>query len=244
MSQINNSSEVLGCENISSLYLYFSASDVICDIAMIVMRYNCFTSFQQVSHVTFFYSIINCQLKSNGKLEKCKTVVLDLTKDQMYKLQTFPARKFTRQLQGTYIVDTDNCNRSGKLVLEYSFAPTSYLVSMANTFRISSNNKIIYSSFKNGGLCFNDMNTPTFKLTYEELYIKFTSILTRPKIFYRYLKKKSGQVGTVLLYIRGWGGPRTKGTTLMKHPVLNFKLLATYTNIFMNYAYKIIYKHS
>ncbi|KAE9531698.1 hypothetical protein AGLY_010904 [Aphis glycines] len=55
---------------------------------------------------------------------------------------------------------------------------------------------------------------------------------------------KSGRVGTVLLYIRGWGGPRTRVAKLMKNLVLNFQLLATYTNIFMNYTYKIICKYS
>ncbi|KAE9534050.1 hypothetical protein AGLY_008786 [Aphis glycines] len=41
----------------------------------------------------------------------------------------------------------------------------------------------------------------------------------------------SGQVGTVLLYIKEWGGPRTRVAKLMENLVLNFQLLATYTNI-------------
>ncbi|KAE9539831.1 hypothetical protein AGLY_005083 [Aphis glycines] len=40
-----------------------------------------------------------------------------------------------------------------------------------------------------GGLCFNGLNTPKFKITYEELCKKFTSILIGPKKFYRHFKK-------------------------------------------------------
>ncbi|KAE9531324.1 hypothetical protein AGLY_010530 [Aphis glycines] len=50
-------------------------------------------------------------------------------------------------------------------------------------------------------------------------------------------KKKSRQVGTALLYIRGWGGPRTRlfETKLMENLVLNFLMLDINTNNFMNF---------
>ncbi|KAE9526565.1 hypothetical protein AGLY_013213 [Aphis glycines] len=45
------------------------------------------------------------------------------------------------------------------------------------------------------------------------------------------------QVGTALLYIKGWGGPRTKlfEAKLMKNLVLNFLTLDINTNNFMNF---------
>ncbi|KAE9530013.1 hypothetical protein AGLY_011475, partial [Aphis glycines] len=40
------------------------------------------------------------------------------------------------------------------------------------------------------GLCFNGLNTPKFKITYEKLCINFSNIFTPPKKFYRHFKKK------------------------------------------------------
>ncbi|KAE9537698.1 hypothetical protein AGLY_006721 [Aphis glycines] len=50
-------------------------------------------------------------------------------------------------------------------------------------------------------------------------------------------KKKSGQVGTTLLYIRRWGRPRTRlfEAKLMENLVLNFLTLDINTNNFMNF---------
>ncbi|KAE9536934.1 hypothetical protein AGLY_006741 [Aphis glycines] len=49
--------------------------------------------------------------------------------------------------------------------------------------------------------------------------------------------KKSRQVGTTLLYIKGWGGPQTKlfEAKLMENLVLNFLTLDINTNNFMNF---------
>ncbi|KAE9533780.1 hypothetical protein AGLY_008859 [Aphis glycines] len=49
--------------------------------------------------------------------------------------------------------------------------------------------------------------------------------------------KKSQQVGTALLYIRGWGAPRTRlfEAKLMENLVLNFLTLDINTNNFMNF---------
>ncbi|KAE9525472.1 hypothetical protein AGLY_014272 [Aphis glycines] len=50
-----------------------------------------------------------------------------------------------------------------------------------------------------GGLCFNGLNTPTFKITYEELCIKFSRI----KKFYRHFKKKFSEKLKISVLLEG-----------------------------------------
>ncbi|KAE9524284.1 hypothetical protein AGLY_015323 [Aphis glycines] len=56
-------------------------------------------------------------------------------------------------------------------------------------------------------------------------------------LYYQLLPRKSRQVGTAVLYIKGWGGPRTRlfEAKLMENLVLNFLTLDINTNNFMNF---------